>query len=46
MSMDEKSDSIKKNKKNHRKKIWKLENFDHFHNQEPNDKNEDKSYAD
>jgi len=44
--MGEKSDSIKETKKNYRKKNWKLENFEHFHNQEPNDKNEDKSYVD
>jgi len=46
MSMGEKSDSIKETKKNHHKKIWKLENFEHFHNQETNYKNEDKSYVD
>ena len=44
--MGEKSDSIIETKKNYRIKTWKLHNFEHFHNQEPNDKNEDKSYAD
>jgi hypothetical protein len=46
MSMDEKSDSIKETKKDHCKKIWKLQNFEHVPNQEPNDENEEKSYVD
>ena len=43
--MGEEYDSIKETKKNHCKKIWKLENFEHIPNQEPKDKNEDKSYV-
>ncbi len=44
--MDEEYDSIKETKKDHCKKIWKLQNFEHVLNQEPNDENEDKSYVD
>ncbi len=44
--MDEENDSIKETKKDHCKKIWKLENFEHVPDQEPNDENEDKSYVD
>ncbi len=39
--MDEEYDSIKETKKNHCKKIWKLENFERIPNEEPNDQNED-----
>jgi len=38
--MDEEHDS-KETKKEHSKKIWKLENFEHITNQEPYDQNED-----
>ncbi len=41
MSMDEKSDSIKETKKDHYKKTWKLQNFEHVPYQVPNDENED-----
>ncbi len=39
--MDEEYGSIQETKKDHYKKIWKLENFEHVPNQEPNDQNED-----
>ncbi len=39
--MDEENDSIKETKKDHYKKTWKLHNFEHVPDQEPNDENED-----
>jgi len=39
--MDEEDESIKETKKDYYKKIWKLENFEHIPNEEPNDQNED-----
>ncbi len=39
--MDEECDSIKETKKDHYKKTWKLHNFEHVPDQEPNDENED-----
>jgi len=41
MSMDEENDSIKETKKDLYKKTWKLHNFEHVPDQEPNDENED-----
>ena len=41
MAIDEECDSIKETKKDHHKKIWKLENFEHIPNEEPDDQNED-----